>query len=298
MRKDKKISNDDYDKNMYLLVEYAGTRSFTVYTDKDGLAEDKVKTLLHKVENYNKRKTSKYLLGNIQIYQQENSCTLIGHLYRKYENRMKIEELDRLTSLYSEKELIEEYKDKSITKEDYMPDINVAYLRTKVEDEDGSIKYERGIRYLPVLYSEDKKYLDKSYIERCLWFHASTMDFDFFRELANEFCVHHFVGDEIEKLRIINDKCENQNYDLNALFVAAVKLYDKLICVPGSDEHLLRNNNGEYILSQRRLRDFGFFIKNYNIRDSKKKSPLCYNMPLPKPKYIEEDNGQLKLILK
>ena len=69
------------------------------------------------------------------------------------------------------------------------------------------------------------------------------------------------------------------------------ELYEK-------DESLSRDKDGKYIISRRRLRDFGFFIKNYNIRDVKRKSPFVYNKPLPKPEYIEEESGQLKLRLK
>ena len=285
------------DKKSYMLVEYAGTRDVTVFTDKKGLAKDKAKALLKEVSNYNKRKSSEYLLGNIKVLEFEDRCILTGHIYKKYENRMTIGELDKLTSFYDEDSLIEKYKDKRVTNDVNKPDINVAYLRTEPKDENGNVEYKNGIRYLPVLYAEDTEYLDKKYVLNSLYFHASTRDFDFFRSLANKFCVHHFVLDEIEKLRIATDKCENQNYDLNILFNAACKLYDKVILKVENDESLSRDEKGRYIISDRRLRDFGFFIKNYNIRDSKIKSPLCYNYPV-KPKYIEEETGQIKLVLK
>ena len=183
-------------------------------------------------------------------------------------------------------------------KDGIKPDINIAYLETQNKDENNSIRFERGIKYIPVLYKEDTKYVDPSYIRSCMYFHAGTKDCEFFRSLAKEFSVYHFIGDEVSDLYDKVDKCEYQNASLNLLYSSANKLFSKFIIEYEKDESLTRDENGKYIISRRRLRDFGFFIKNFNIRDSKIKSPLCYNYPLPKSEYIEEENGQLKLRLK
>ena len=278
----------------YFLVEYCDTIRTTEVS-----SYEEVFHILNEVRKYNNRKSSNFLFGNIQISQnEEKRYIMTAHIYKKYTDRQTISQIDEFTSKFNEKELASSFKDKSRTKEGFLPDINIAYFETDNRDIDGKVSLEKGVRYLPILYKEDTKYVDERYIKECLWFHTETKDFDFFKDLANEFDIHHFVGDKIEDLRTKIDKCEKQNYPLDQLFMSACRLYDKFKCEYEKDESLSRDKNGKYIISQRRLRDFGFFIKNYSIRNSKIKSPLMYNMPLPKPEYIEEESGQLRLRLK
>ena len=277
----------------YFLVEYYGNnRTIEVET------KEEVEKLLHEIKKYNNRKRSKFLFGNVEIKDLNNKYYLESHLYRKYTDRMTISEIDDLTSKFTPSELANEYKDKSLMKDGYLPDINVAYFETKDKDENGFRKYEKGIKYIPVLYKDDLKYLNKDYIYKCLVFHASTHDLDFFRSLAYEFSLSHHVADEVSRLYEVVNYCETHNPDLNNLYYCAKRLYDKYICEYEKDESLSRDENGKYIISNRRLRDFGLFVKNYNIRDSKIRSPYKYNLRLPEPDIIEEENGQLKLVLK
>ena len=279
------------EKRYFLVRYYVNKRSKTV----DTLEE--VKYLINEVRKYNNRKSSEFLFGNITVDKVDGQYVLTAHLYKKYTDRCTISEIDNITSKYTENELIEHYKDKSMMREGFKPDINIAYLETSNKDENGNVKYERGIKYIPVLYKDDLKYIDEKYIQRCLYYHASTKDYDFFKELCKEFSPHHFISDEISDLLDKIDKCEKQRMDLTLLFISANKLFKKFIREYDKDESLSRNKNGEYIISRRRLRDFGLFIKYFNIRDSKRKSPLIYNCPLPEPEYLEEENGQLKLRL-
>lgn len=283
------------EKKRYFLVEYYGIdRIATV----ESYAE--VERLINEVRKYNNRKTARFLMGNIQVEENYPGIyTLNAHLYRKYTDRSTISEIDRLTSTLSENELAEMFKSKSKMINGALPDINIAYLETKDKNDkdSNSVRYERGVRYLPVLYKDDLKFMDKTYIRRCLYFHASTRDYGFFKDLANEFCMYHFIGDEVEKLFQIVDKCEHQDGSLNTLYNRAVDLYSKFICEYEKDESLTRDKDGKYVISRRRLRDFGFFVKNYGLRESKIKSPLKYNMPLPKSEFEEEESGQLKLRL-
>lgn len=281
------------EKKRYFLVEY-----YDSIRTKTVSSYEEVLYFLHEIKKYNNRKSSQYLFGNVEIIKLEDSYLMKAHIYKKYTDRLTISEIDNLTSSLDEKELASMFEEKSKMANGAEPDINIAYFETQDKDDDGRVKYEKGIKYLPVLYKDDLKYMDDHYIKECLYFHAATRDFDFFRELANEFSFYHFIGDEIYKLRSINDKCENQGYDLTQLYIAANKLYEKFICEYEKDESLTRDKDGKYIVSRRRLRDFGFFIKYYNIRDAKRKSPLMYNKPLPKPEFIEEESGQLKLRLK
>ncbi|MBR4177771.1 MAG: hypothetical protein IKR57_00290 [Bacilli bacterium] len=280
------------EKKRYFLVEYNGNIRTTIANSRE-----EVYHILNEVRKYNNRKSSKYLMGNIQIEEIDGVFYITAHLYTKYTNRMTISEIDTMTSKLTESELAKVFSDKTKMINDALPDINIAYLETENSNGKDPIKYERGIRYLPVLYKDDIKYMDKAYIRGCLYYHATIRDFNFFRDLANEFSVHHFIGDEVSELYRVVDYCENQNGSLTDVYIKAVDLYSKFICEYEKDESLTRDKAGKYVISRRRLRDFGFFVKNYNLRDSKIKSPLKYNMPLPKPTMEEEESGQLKLIL-
>ncbi len=277
----------------YFLVEYYGnSRSTKVKTKKE------VDYLLNEIKKYNNRKSSNFLIGNVEVNEIGDYYYLKAQLYKKYTQRLTISEIDELTSKYDEKELASIFKDKSLMKDDIMPDINICYMETKDKDQNGNRKYEKGIKYLPVLYKDDIKYLDKLYIKKCLFFHASIKDYDFFRDLAHEFSLSHHVNDEVSKLYEAVDYSENQYENLDNLYIKSVKLYEKYILEYEKDESLCRDEEGKYIISRRRLRDFGFFVKNYNLRKSKIRSPFTYNLTLPPSDIIEEENGQLKLVLK
>jgi hypothetical protein len=144
------------------------------------------------------------------------------------------------------------------------------------------VKVDADFQYIPVLYKDDLKYFDDSYIKKCLMYHSNNRDTSFFRALANEFRFHHVISDQIEKLYIYSDKVDNQGYDPISLYYVGLELYKKLIYEREKDGSLLRDDNGGYQISNRRKRDFAFFIKNYHIR--KKNSPLIYNGSVGKMK--------------
>lgn len=280
------------EKKRYFLIEYYGIPRKIVVSTKE-----EVKDVLKKVKNYNDRKNSKFLFGNIRVNHINGKYELIGHLYKKYTDRMTISELDNYTSKYTENELALMNESESLMKDGYEPDINIAYMETINYNDKVNVRYERGIKYIPVLYKDDLKYMDTNYIKKCIYFHCQTKDYEFFMDLANEFEAYHFVSDEISSLRTIIDRCANQGYDLIFLYRAATNLYKKFICEYEKDESLTRLKNGSYQISRRRLRDFGFFVKNFNIRDSKVKSPLKYNKTYPTNEYEISENGQMKLTL-
>lgn len=280
------------EQKRYFLVEYYGINRVTEVN-----TYEEVEDLLRKVKNYNNRKSSNFLIGNIKVVNKNNKYILTAHLYKKYTDRLKISELDDYTSKFCEDELITIFSSVSKMKNGYKPDINIAYFETENKDENGYVEYKQGIKYIPILYKDDLKYINPKYIRSCLYYHTSIKDFDFFKEMVNEFSPYHFINDEKSKLLEIIDKCEHQNLDLMCLYNASDNLFKKFICEYEKDESLTRLDKGEYQISRRRLRDFGFFIKNYNIRSSKINSPLKYNKNI-KDEYFIEENGQLKLKLK
>ena len=107
--------------------------------------------------------------------------------------------------------------------------------------------------------------------------HAKSLDYDFFKALANEFCLYRVVIENIEDLFEIVDKCRFQGYDPMYMAEYAYRLFNNLIVERDSEGRIIRLSNGDYQISRRRLRDFGFFIRDYNIPDSKRVLPTRYN---------------------
>ena len=259
----------------YFLVEYCGTKQIVL--DTKAAVEQK----LEEVRLYNNRKTSKYLCGNITVNRNEQGKYVVTtHIYNKLTQRSTITDLDNETSKLSERELIVKYADKLKTLNGYYPDINVAYFETKDAGIDGEVKYEKGIKYIPVLYKEDLEYLDQSYIDKCLKYHANKHDVAFFKSLEQEFTYYRMADQELEDIYVACDKVKNQSYlgyGAQDLYYPATRLYKKLIYERDKNGTIVRDNNGKYQISRRRQRDFGFFIKNYDMLQGKAKSPLGYN---------------------
>ena len=107
--------------------------------------------------------------------------------------------------------------------------------------------------------------------------HAKSLDYDFFKSLANEFCLYRVVIENIENLFEIVDKCRFQGYDPMYMAEYAYRLFNNLIVERDSEGRIIRLSNGDYQISRRRLRDFGFFIRDYNMPDSKRVLPTRYN---------------------
>lgn len=258
----------------YSIIEYLGTvkREYTTL--------DEYKNALNIIEKSNKRKTSKYFFGNITCEMTDDKKYMVRvHVYNRLTPKMAITELDNFTEKLTEEDLIEYFKDKCKTKEGYIPDINICYFENKdIKDEKiGDIHYERRIKYLPIMYEGDKIFIDKEYIKKCLISHAKERDYSFFKNLANEFCVHHSVSEKIEELWQIVDKCMFQGYDPMLMAETAYKLYIGLIVERDNKGRIIRLDSGEYQISRRRQRDFGFYIRDYNMRESKRTIPTRYN---------------------
>lgn len=256
----------------YTLVEYLGSKER--YYDSLLEYED----VLKEIEKSNKRKTSKLYCGNITTQKLPGGrIKATIHIYNKLTDAMTISELDDLTLSKTQEELIESVKQKLRTQEGYTPDINIAYFENKNKGEKEAVHYDRRIKYLPIMYVGDEKYLDMEYISRCLKFHASENDYAFFTGLANEFCFYRVVDEEIESLYRTVNKCRYENYSSYDMYLSAMRLFRNLILERDKDLKPLRGNNGEYQTSRRRLRDFATYIRDYRLPERKRKSPVKYN---------------------
>ena len=197
------------------------------------------------------------------------------HLYHKLTGKSTISEIDGFTSKFNKDELEMLFAPQLKTNEGYEPDINIAYFETQNEEPGQDKPLIYGIKYIPVLYSTDVKYIDDTFIKKCLMYHANKRDTGFFKDLANEFSAYHAISECVEQLYVYCDRVENQGYDPINLYYIAVDLYKKLIVEREQDGTVYRNEKGNYQISARRKRDFGLFLKYYDAR--KKRSPLRYN---------------------
>lgn len=258
----------------YSIVEYLGV----IRREYNTL--DEYRKTLDIIEKNNRKKTTKYYFGNITCEKDSNGKYIVlVYMYNRLTPKMTISEIDNFTESFDEEGLIEYFKNQTKTNEGYKPDINICYFENKnsVDEKPGDIHYERRIKYIPILYQEDKKYLDKNFIKNCLISHAKSLDYDFFKSLANEFCLYRVVIENIEDLFEIVDKCRFQGYDPMYMAEYAYRLFNNLIVERDSEGRIIRLSNGDYQISRRRLRDFGFFIRDYNMPDSKRVLPTRYN---------------------
>ena len=256
----------------YALVEYLGT------VKREYRTKEEYQEMLKTIERYNNRKTHKHFYGNITSKIKDGKISVLVHIYHRLTEKMTISDIDHFTEGFEEDELINYFKNITSTK-NLEPDINICYFENKnTEDEKSDeVHYERRIKYLPILYKGDLPFLDKNYIKKCLMAHANNNDYDFFKALASEFSPYKVVSESVEELWSIVDKCRYQGYESMEMASAAFRLYSNLIVERDREGRIIRLKNGEYQISRRRQRDFGFFIRDYNMVDSKRKIPTRYN---------------------
>lgn len=266
----------------YVLAEYAGFEE-RIYDSKEEY--DKLIDIINK---HNKKSKKRLMFGNVYYSIVENNrYRVIVNKYNKLTSKMTISEIDNLTSKFeSEKELEEEYKNKLLTKinEGYKPSIRIIYLEDKNSKEKTLNDPDRGIKNIPVLYGEELKYFDKDYLFKCIRYYLNNYDLGFFLDLANSFDSSKDCLEDIENIRILVNKCREDSNYLEGLMIAVKNLYTSYILERKKDGSPLRDKDGKEIISQRRKRDFVFFVKNYHMSERKKYFPI---------NKIEEPNHEL-----
>ena len=269
----------------YFLAEYAGYEERILDTREEYLA------LLDIINKHNNKKNKKYIFGNISYRVIDGKYYVLVNKYHKLTDKMQISKLDDLTCEMTYYELINTFKDKLVTKidEGYLPDINIAYLEDKNSKDKREDDYDRAIRYIPVLYKHDVMYMNKEYIFKCMAYYLRNKHYNFFLDLANEFDLNRAVSEEIEALRIAIDKVRFQGEDESIIFRAAKALYEALILERDKTTRVVRDENGNIQISRRRKRDFGFFIRDYGMKSSKRTSPVKYNQKQIEVKHFMDD---------
>ena len=219
-------------------------------------------------------------------------------MYNRLTPKMTISEIDALTSNKTEDEIIEQFRRYLRTTKPNKPDINIMYFEEKNKEEKKEKTPVIRIKYIPVLFKEDNRYMTREYIEESVKNMAHLHDYTFFQKMANEFCFHHVVGDEIDNLRKYVDLCKRGEDYYSELSYHAMQLYDKLIKERRRDAKICRNDNAECLNSRRRVRDFGFFVSNYMLPEDKRINPMKYRYELT-PRQLEilklkEERKQIK----
>ena len=254
----------------YYLTSYHGTKTTTVCTNEE------YERLLVRVNKYNKRKKSKYIYGNITKEVIPDGFLVTAHIYTRLGAASTISDLLNYTSQYEKEELQLLFEEEAGMQDGYIPDINIAYYENKNKGAKEKIHFDRRIKYLPVLYKSDRKFLSKEYILRCLKYHVYNKDFGILRGLASELCFDKKSEEELEKMYITIDHCEHQNESLETLYQAGKELIEKYISNNEKDGTRDRNNEAEVTTSIRRLFDVGMYFK-FCMDNCLRHSPLCYN---------------------
>ena len=268
------------EQKRYLLVEYYTAR------DKEYNSIDEVNHVLDEIRKYNKRKKTHFIVGNITLEEKKDGKVILhSHIYNKLENWMTISELDNMTSVLDEHELILKYRDKLKRIYElagtpaYYPDINIAYFEEPNPDENEE-QILKGIKYIPVLYKDSVQYMDQDYVFRCISEHSNSKDFEFFEKMYETFTTSHNADNELDNLKRSIDRVKFQGYNTYDLYYAGCALYKGLVVEREKDGSITRDEKGKYQISRRRTRDFGFFIKNYG--SSKTKTPMGYSYSVGK----------------
>lgn len=257
----------------YSLLEYLGKTKRVVSTEKE------YDEFVDFVKRWNKRVTSSMYFGNISKENVGNNIELTVHIYKRLTPPSTISDLTNEHINYnSRKELLEFYRTKT---EYYNPDVYIGYFETKNatgNKEEDKKRRDVRIKALPIIYEPDKKYLEDSYIKKCLITHANNSDVGFFMDMCNEFCEHRVLGDRIDEMRSCINKVRYEGLDPFMLSVRAMEIYYALIREVDGTGRLLRDSNGKYEISMRRKRDFGTFIRDYNMDPDKRLSTTRFNV--------------------
>ena len=280
------------EQNRYYLVEYARseTKHYNTREELDKALDD--------IRKYNNRQKESYLIGNMSVV-ENNGFELTTNLYHKLSKRLSISAIDSVTSKYTENELVialskrlrsiyPEYTDNK----PFYPDINIAYFEDR-DEKDRDDNLIRRIKYIPVLYKNDLDYVNVKKVRNMLEDHANNVDIDFFEALVEEYKQNRSVDKELDDLLIAIDRVKNLRYATDNLFYASVNLYNALILEVDKYGNYELDDKGYVQKSRRRLRDFGFFIKNYNSKNYKSTKEYNYKNNKEKIEYFKRIREEL-----
>jgi hypothetical protein len=169
------------EKRMYYLVSYCGTREKKIETYLE------YNKFLEEMKNYSCKSKNNYLMGNATCEHRPDGMYIVAHYYKKLNFHKLLdpksrrtaastisEILDFTTSFSSKEELASFFGDEAITIKGYVPDINIAYNEDNSKTPKKDRKYDRRIKYLQVMYKNDKdilkddrRFFSLEFIKKC-----------------------------------------------------------------------------------------------------------------------------------
>lgn len=255
----------------YSIVEYVGKTIRTVNTEKEYDA------LIDYIKKVNSRKTSKFYFGNISKKEVDGKIELTIHIYNRLTQPRTIRDIDEECRGYvSIKDMLESgYRAGTMH---YNPDIYISYFETKNESEKNDKDVDIRIKPLPLLFECDQKYFDESYIKKCLDSHSSKYDFQFFLDLVKDFRYDRSVYERANEL--LEDINSVKRNDINSYHLShdAIRFYNTYIIERDNRGTALRDDNGNFEKSHRRIRDFASFVREREMITTKRLSATHYNV--------------------
>ena len=243
--------------------------------------------------------------GNVSCKLDEtNFYKVTIHVYNKLTDKMTISDIDNFTMYFNnEKELIKYFSDKTKTKKEFTPDINIMYFEDKNCNEKETKDLDKRIKYLPILYKEDKEKINEWYIESCFREEIDRENIYFFERLIEDFSFNPIVKKHISSMNHYielakshsgkeNNRVTKIYYEcLACMLHSARNLFETLIKVRDSKKRPIEGK-----INHRLLRDFYIFTQEYDIPYELKKLPTKYNPRLSQEQRKSmEEYTELKL---
>ena len=176
------------------------------------LSEKYLKELLNKIEKYNDNPKSPYLLGNINVNRREN--IIIFRKYKILRPASTLEEIDSATT-----KLNNEFELKLLFGADLKNNHPIVII----------YRINKDIRTLPIIYKNNKDYLNKNYIRSLLILHGRTFLF-ISKLLENKLILSHSRKslDDYDKLYSLRESIKN-NLASNVNIYSLIKFYKSFI---------------------------------------------------------------------
>ena len=267
------------EKNRYTLVEY----KCKVIKTLDSVSE--YEELVHKLKKLNDKNDSSEYYANVSyITLPSGRLNVTIHVYHKLSKKSSIKEIDKFTSKYTKGEYIYENKNEFLTRNDMLPDINIAYFHSNKDN-----KCDLSLKYAPVLFKDDVKYLDPKFYKDYVMSRIQDNDISFFTSLANRYCKYKskMIPELTEMLFMEANEVEFGMKSIDRLYETAIKLYDALIFERDKNGNKVFDGTN-YVKSYRKIRDIGLFLKSYDNKEKKYSTPFEYNE--------EKDKQEIKKI--
>ncbi len=126
-------------QNRYTLVQYVCEEKRNINN------KEQVSILFEHIDEYNKKKSNPYYLGDIRVNKALHIITFKKYL--KVSNASTLEKIDLMSTIYQDEMELSKY---------YAKNNSPFYIAYKVN---------KRLKLLPVIYNKDKKYINRNYVK-------------------------------------------------------------------------------------------------------------------------------------